>query len=290
MRRASPILCAIFLLAACHPGYGPVEDLSGFTSARLADDGDTVLFTYHRIRLRRPTGFGSVPDSGIPRYITDVNLLGVYSIQSGKTDVLRREKNREGQPGRWEYAVLSVISPIALVAEGGQLPGPDAVGLRHLLADFKAGVISDLDLKADLARHGRDPGEISLASSDGTLLFITPSIPEAQTPDLQRSPDYRPQLWARLPSGEYLKIAYSHHVVRVGSGEVIYWDLAAREYRAFSLSSRSSRALPDYDPPAEEREPDRCVGVSADRKTLELGTEVNGLWTREALPLDASDL
>lgn len=291
MWRTIPLLFVLTvgsLVAACNLGYGPLEDHSGFTSAQLAEDGDTVVFAYHRLRYRRATGFRAFPDGGIPKYVTDVVLLGTYKMNSRKLDIVRREVNRDWQPGQGAYTIVAVNGPMALVAQGGQLRGPFAFGLKHLLVNFEEGKATDLDLKADLARHDRDPGQIHLARPDGTLLFITPSLSEAQSVELQRSPNYKPEIWVRLPSGEYLRVAASHHFERVFGEDVIYWDLDTREFRAFSLATRKTRVLTDYKTPPYQDNITRGVSLTADRQMLEYGIKSPEGWDYRPLELPVS--
>jgi hypothetical protein len=244
MKRASLALLLLLPALACNAGYGPREDHSKFVSAKLAGDGDTVLFSFHRYLYRRATGFRAFPDGGIPKYETDINFLG---IQSPKQRQARHPPSRN-QP--------------RLAARPGQLHDsghqrrhrpdrPGRPGARTLRSRpqahprrFQAGKLTDLDLKADLAARGRDLGYIYLADAHGTLIFVTPSLQAgAGAQSRSASPDYVPEIWARTPAGDYLKVAASNHYERVRNGEVIYWMPDTRDFMAFSLSTRHARAL-----------------------------------------------
>ena len=175
-------ISTLLLLTSCHLGYGPLQDQSKFVSARLADDKRTVLFSFHRFAYRAATGWRAFPDGGIPKYVTDINLLGTYDLQTRKIKILRREKNSQWQPGSGLFTIHSANGSKALISQGGQLRGPFKLGVKYVLLDFQRGDATDIDLKSDLAQRGRDTGQIYLVDGDGTLVFVTLSLEEAKTP------------------------------------------------------------------------------------------------------------
>jgi hypothetical protein len=89
----------LFLLASCNSGYGPLQDHSRFVSAKLADDRKRILFSYHHFTYRPAAGWRAFPDGGVPKYLKDVNLVGTYDLPRKKVTILRRENNRDWQPG-----------------------------------------------------------------------------------------------------------------------------------------------------------------------------------------------
>jgi hypothetical protein len=290
MKRASLALLLLLPALACNAGYGPREDHSKFVSAKLAGDGDTVLFSFHRYLYRRATGFRAFPDGGIPKYETDINILGTYNRRNRKLDILRRETNRDWQPGQGNYTIHDINGDIALIAQGGQVRGPFAHDLKHILVDLKTGKLTDLDLKGDLAARGRDLGYLYLADAHGTLIFVTPSLQQAQASNPQRQPGYVPEIWARTPAGDYLKVATSNHYERVRNGEVIYWMPDTRDFMAFSLSTRNTRVLPGYKTPPYAGDVSRGVNLAPDRKSIQYGVKLGGSWQYQPLPLDSKQL
>lgn len=289
MQKLLPRTLAIVMLVACNAGYGPLQDRSQFVSVRLADDGRTVLFSYHRFLYRPAAGIRAFPDGGIPKYETDVNFLGALDRPTGKVRILRREKNTDWQPGSGNFTVHSMNGPRALVSQGGQLRGPFALGVRFQLVDLDRGSIEDLDLKADLARHDRDTGQIYLADPDGTLVFITLSLAEAAASGPPRSPEPVPEIWVRTPRGDYMKAASNSHYERMIGGEVIYWEPSTRDFMAFSPRTKKTRKAPEYKIPPYQ---DVSVGVilASDRKSLEYGVKTGDQWRYEPLPVDTNDL
>ena len=194
-------IVTLFLFASCDSGYGPRQDHSEFVSARLADDKRTVLFSFHRFVYRIATGWRAFPDGGIPDYVTDISFLGTFDHQTRQIRILRREKNSQWQPGHGLFYVHSTKGSKALISQGGQLRGPFKLGVKYLLIDFKQGSSTDLDLKSDLAKYGKDSGQIYLVDGDGTLVFVTLSLEEAKDSGAYRNTGLVPEIWIRTASG-----------------------------------------------------------------------------------------
>lgn len=290
MRCIPTLLFLLTLLTACNAGYGPLEDHSEFTGAKLAGDGETVVFAFHRFLYRPATGLRAFPDGGIPKYETDINFLGLYNRGTQKLDILRREENRDWQPGQGNFAIQDINGPMALVTQGGQLRGPFTLDHRHILVDWRNRTLTDFDLEEDLARHDRDAYVVRLAAPDGTLVLTTSSVEEGETPNIHRRPGFEPELWVRTPGGEYLKVADSKHFEEVANGEVIYWDPETRDFFAFSPASRSTRVLPDYKQKSKLKDITEGVSLSRDRQHIEFGTKTGDQWTYKALPLKPDDI
>ena len=279
----------LFLLVSCNTGYGPLQDHSEFVSARLADDKHTVLFSFHRFSYRPATGWRAFPDGGIPDYVTDINLLGAYDLQTRETKILRREKNSQWQPGSGLFSVHSTKGSKALISQGGQMRGPFKLGVKYVLLDFKQDNATDLDLKSDLAKFGRDSGQIYLVDGDGTLVFVTLSLEEAKDSGAYRNNGLVPEIWVRPPGGDYVKAAVSAHYQCTRNGEVIYWEPSTREFMAFSIAGHTTRKAPEFKVPGYE---DVANGVilTSDRRGLEFGVKVNGQWKYEPLDLKSGGL
>lgn len=289
MKRMPIAISTLFLLTACHLGYGPLQDYSKFVSARLADNKRTVLFSFHRFAYRAATGWRAFPDGGIPNYVTDISLVGTYDLQTREIKILRREKNSQWQPDSGLFTIHSTKGCKALISQGGQLRGPFKLGVKYVLVDFKLGDSTDIDLKSDLAARGRDTGQIYLVDEDGMLLFVTLSLEEAKVADAYRNSRMVPEIWVRTPRGDYMKAAVSAHYQSTRNGEVIYWEPSTRDFMAFSVVDRTTRKATEFKV-AEYEDVTTGVILSSDRKGLEFGVKVNGQWKYELLDLEPSGL
>ncbi len=289
MNRILPAISMLLLLTSCHIGYGPLQDHSEFVSTRLADDNHIVLFSFHRFAYRAAAGWRAFPDGGIPDYVTDINLLGTYDLQTRETKILRREKNSQWQPGSGLFFVHSTKGSKLLISQGGQRRGSFELGVKYVLLDFKQGNATDLDLKSDLARFGRDSGQIYLVDGGGTLLFVTLSLEESKDSSAHRNGGLVPEIWVRTPSGDYVKAAVSAHYQCTRNGEVIYWEPSTRDFMAFSIAGRTTRKAQEFKVAGYE---DVAKGVilSSNRKGLEFGVKVNGQWKYELLDLKLEEL
>ena len=223
------LLGVVAMATSCSIGYGPLQDHSEFVSARLADNKQTVVFSFHDYAYRPAAGWRAFPDGGIPHYVTDINLLGVYDLKTRKVRIVRRERNSEWQPGSGLFTIQDMKGTKALVGQGGQLRGPFRHGIKHLLLDFKSDKTDVLDLKSDLAQRGRDFGVIYLVDADGTLLFVTLSLEEAKDSGARRNKEIIPEIWIRTSGGDYLKVGASAHYECVRDGEVFFWVPSTRE-------------------------------------------------------------
>ena len=204
--------------------------------------------------------------------------------QTLKLRILRREKNSEWMPGSGLFYIHSVKGSKALISQGGQLRGPFKLGIKYVLLDFRSGTASDLDLKSELTRRGRDTGYIYLVDTDGTLVFVTLSLHEAKDSGAYRNRALVPEIWVRTPGGEYIKAAASAHYQCTRSGEVVYWEPSTREFMAFSIADRKTRKAPEFKALGYE-DIDTGVSLSPDRKALEFGVKVNGQWKYKTLDL-----
>jgi hypothetical protein len=284
MRTAIFAVWMLVILTSCSSGYGSLQDYSRFVSARLLDDKKSILFTYHHYAYRPATGWRAFPDGGIPRYEQDTSLIGVYDLSSRKVSILRREDNTDWQPGSGLYTIHAVNGANALIAQGGQLRGPFKQGLNYLLLDLARGNATPLDLKGDLARLGRDSGVIYLVDPDGTLLFITLPLAAAKDARAYRKNNEDQEIWLRTASGDYLKVAASSHYETVRNGEVIYWLPDTRQFQAFSIATRQTRSAPEFRH-ADYVDVTEGVILSANRKGVEYGVKVNGVWQYRPLEL-----
>lgn len=279
----------LVFLTSCSWGYGSLQDYSKFVSAKLLDDKKSILFTYHRYTYRPATGWRAFPDGGIPRYEQDSSLIGVYDLARNTVRILRREDNSDWQPGSGLYTIQAVKGAKALLAQGGQLRGAFKLGLRYLLLDVGQRSGTSLDLKGDLAKLGRECGEIYLVDPDGTLLFVTLPLSAEDDSRLQRKNHDASEIWVRTAAGDYLKVAAASLYETVRNGEVIYWIRATRQFRAFSLSTHQTRPAPEFKF-ADYVDVTEGVILSANQKGLEYGVKVNGVWQYQPIELTPQKL
>ena len=147
-----------------------------------------------------------------PRDLNDkarVSAAGVYDRERKKTTILHRENNRDWQPGSGLFTIHAVKGTKALLAQGGQLRGDFKLGLKYLLLDVAGGGSIHLDLKGDLARFGRDCGEIYLVDRDGTLLFVTQPLSADGDSRPRRKDIDASEIWVRTAGGDYQQVALS---------------------------------------------------------------------------------
>ncbi|MFC1735339.1 hypothetical protein ACFL1X_04430 [Candidatus Hydrogenedentota bacterium] len=283
---AGLVLATILMLCpGCVSGYGPAENHSAFVSAKLAGDERTVIFSYHEFFYRRATGFRAFPDGGIPKYLTDRNYLGTYNMDSQEVRILASEKNTKWQNGQGNFFIVSVEGQMALISQAGQLRGPFAHDIERFLVDVDSEEKIVFDLETDLAEHDRAGGQMYLVDAEGTLLLISPSIQEAEeNSNWNRDDSIVPEIWVRLPDGEYKLAAASRFYERVVDGEVIYWVLETRKYIAFNIETGVTRQATEYKVPPYE-DVTKGVLISRDKQYLEFGTRKNGKWNYEPLPL-----
>ena len=285
------VISVLAFMTSCWAGYGPLEDHSAFVSAQLADDKRTIVFSFHHFTYRRAAGWRAFPDGGVPEYVMDINLLGVYALQTREVKIIRREKNTEWQPGSGLFTILALKGSKALISQGGQLRGePFRMGVKHMLLDFKSDKAEVLNLKSDLAMRGRELGYIYLIDTNGTLIFVTMSKNEAKEFNSLNSSAYKnsgliPVIWARTPAGDYVKVATSAHYQCVRNGEVIYWEPSTRDFMAFSIADSKTRKAPEFRVPSYE-DVTEGVTLSHDRKALEFGVKVDGQWKYKPLDLN----
>jgi len=270
-------------------GYGPVEDHSEFVSARLADAQQTVLFTFHRFAYRPATGWRAFPDGGIPDYVEDVNILAAYDLAQKKVKMYRREKNSAWQTGSGLFTIHAINVNKALIAQGGQLRGDFKVAIRYIMLELKSGNCQDLDLKSDLAKYGRDCGQIYLVDTNGTLVFITLSLDEAKNPSSSRSSTLVPEIWVRDSKGSYWKVAASAHYECTRNGEVLYWEPSTRTFMAFSLATAQTRTAPEFKARPFEDVTQGAI-LTNDRRGIEIGEKVDGQWEYHTLDLKPGTL
>ncbi len=273
-------------------GLGAPEDRSHFVSAAVVAEQNLGIFTFNRIIYRPPVGWRTFPDGGIGRYLTDRKIIGTVDLDSGKVTILVRKDNEQWAFDQGDFHIDAVCGTKALVSEAGQRRSDLLPDGHHYGLDLSSGVLNEIFLEKELARHGRGMGQVYLVKPDGTLVFVTLPKGERWT----RNSSIVPEIWVRYPSGDYQKAGEG--AFRELKGGEIFFTRGA-EYHAFHLETRMTR-------PASRAEyaasfatapgggrycqgPDIDLRVSGD-KTLELGRRVNGTWRWQPLPIDLNAL
>jgi len=270
-------------------GYGPARDYSRFVTARLADDGNNVVFGFHRLVYRPAAGIRAFPDGGIPKYLADKHILGVYDRNAARLTILRKEPNRIWTDGQGETYVTEMNGPMVLVSQAGQgRRNLSQTIMRHCLVNWQTGKAEELDLRGDFASRGRDPGIIYLVDGEGTLLFVTHPLEEPGSSGKSREEGI-PEVWVRTPKGEYVKVAATAHYEEYSDGEVIYWQPDTRQFFAFRVSDKTTRRISRHNPPPL-KDATAGVNLSGDRKSLEYGTKKGDQWEYVPLGLTADML
>ena len=233
-----------------------------------------------------PPGRSALAELQSPRLLTFLFAIALTltDLQGRTIRTFRRQRNSEWQPGSGLFTVHSISGSKALISQGGQLRGTFTLGVRYVLLDLKSGKCVDLDLKSDLAKYGRDSGQIYLVDASGTLVFVTLSLAEAKDSGAIRNSASVPEIWVRSSRGLYSKVASSAHYECVRNGEVIYWEPTTRAFMAFSIANQQTRRAPEFKVHGFE-DVTQGVIMSSDHRGLQLGEKVAGQWNYRPLDL-----
>ena len=273
------------LLTGCPSGYGPAVDQSRFVSAKLSDDGRTAIFTFQRLVYRPAEGMRAFPDGGIPRYLEDEHWIGHVDLESGESRILAKQRNVHWAPGQGSYHVQQVVGATALLGRGGQRRYDLQFEYRSYLLDVRTGSLRELSLRSGLAELGRAPGYAYLVREDGLLVLVTPSLAEAeQHPQWSRVDAILPEIWLREPGGGLRRVAASHHYEGFRDGGVFYWSRRDRRHRRYDVATGETRGVEE----PRFATPDLRIGVglSSDRRSLELQSKTQAGWRYEPLPVE----
>jgi hypothetical protein len=171
-RRNIFVFFALLFPLSSFGGYGPEEDWSKFDSALLLSDGDTVVFTAAHHIYRRATGWRAFPDGGVPKYVADQQALGLFSISSGKLQVLSIRQNERFQPGDARLNAQDSCGTKVLLSYGGQLrfrsfwDSEVRYDKERFILDTSTNKISELNLP-----HFQRPVSNRLINARGDLLI-----------------------------------------------------------------------------------------------------------------------
>lgn len=271
----------LVLFSGC--AYGPRQDRSRFTSARLLDNGN-VLFSFQELVYRPASGIAAFPDGGIPKYEKDNNAVGIFDPRTGDCRLLMREKNSTWEHGQGLLFVMLACGKTALVSQFGQVRGKSTYSGRHWLVNVDSGKKQGLSLKEDFAALGREVGPIYLVSENGTLVFVNTLLEEPPVKGKARRDRDVPQIWVRRPDGKLVKVADGTHYECFADDSVIYWVFETRQFMAYRVSDGTTRRLDGYKTPAFQ-DITKGISVSSDGSRLELGRKEGDTWRYEPLPV-----
>jgi hypothetical protein len=288
MRRARWATAGLLLAAAlpvgCPWGYGPAVDRSRFVSARLSDDERTAVFSYQRLVYRPAEGMRAFPDGGVPRYLEDEHWLGRVDIVSGESRVFSRERNVHWAPGHGAYHVQQIVGSTALLGRGGQRRDDLEPEHRSYLLDVRSGALRELSLRRGLAQHGRALGYTYLVREDGLLVLVTPSLAEAEEHlHWNRVDAVVPEIWLRDATGSLRRVAASHHYEGFREGGVYWWSRRDRRHRRYDVATGEIRIVEN--PRFASADVRIGVGLSSDRRSLEVQHKTETGWRNQPLPV-----
>jgi hypothetical protein len=177
------LLCALSLvsltLISCSSGYGPPYGTDKLGSARVAQDGRSVIFSYRHERYKPAAGWRTFPDGGAGKHLEDSRHLLVMDVESGKVRLLKSYDNRDRAwlPGTWDVSVYEAMGERAILNVAGQSSGKGGKKFElvreKMWLDLTTGVTSSLPLSEELAARGHELKFFYLVDSDGTLVVVS---------------------------------------------------------------------------------------------------------------------
>ncbi len=227
---------------------------------------------------RPASGFNAYPDGGIPKYLRDRNIIGVFDPATGRVNIVHARENTEWQHGQGEFNIHDFKGRLAVITESGQRRSDYISDGHFYFLDLSTRNLALLPIGKDLAARGRDIGSFYLLDTRGTLLFVTPPRGARKT-GIETN-----ELWLRRPSGEYVLLAKASDYYGQSGGEVFYWSLENRTMHAYDVATGSIRVVPRYAGSSDPR-PSVSVGMSTDHKALELSRRYGDTWRTERVLL-----
>ncbi len=266
------------MLAGCNWGYGPPADHAKFTSAKLKADGTTCVFTFHDRIYRPATGLRAFPDGGRAKYVRDAHIIATVDVHTHQVNRIVDLPNREFLPGQGGFVVQDLRGDYAVVGQGGQ--GLDYEHRhRWWLLDTAKSMLSELDLQAEIAPHGRTVTHVFVGDAKGTLVLLTAPASSSASPDQQ--------VWSRTSEGTLRNLASTEHYYGVYRGEIWYYDTTERAGKRTNLLTgtsvverRADFAIPQVKP---------TTGCSATHAGLVHQVKHGDAWNDRPLPTSPAD-
>lgn len=280
------ILILSFIATGCSmAGYGPAVDYSRFVSVKLAGEGTAAVFTAQKLVYRPATGWRAFPDGGIPRYIEDEGIIGIYHLDSRTVRTIADEENKDWQDGQGQFFVSHANSKRAVITQSGQGRKDYLTQVRYFMLDIETARLTPMNIKEDFKDRGREVGYFYLLDDRSTLLFI--NQPLGSTTKEGASDD----LWLRYPDGEYLKVASGADYNGFTGRELIYWSLNENQLYSFNIDNRTKEIKPRnfYVPMERDSTLDvRCSSPGG--KRLEHWEKDAGQWRLKDTLMDIKDI
>ncbi|HET9160693.1 MAG TPA: hypothetical protein VFN88_08775 [Caulobacteraceae bacterium] len=281
MRKAWAAIAGLGL-AAC--SYGPSVDDSGFESAAVSADTKAVVFAYHRLSYRQPTGLAAFPDGGTPQYDRDSIVLAQAPVAGGEIHRIHTFA-ADGMPGSGHLTIRAYPGDPQhmLVALFDQPSARDLTRVRRWRLDLASWSLEPLpDVEKELAMVGRrlgarEFGDLRLAAGDGSLL-------------LGVSGADGDQLWTRSAEGRLRRIAPLTHFYGVVGDEVYLWSGdegvvdnwrtgVRRIVARYDPATRTTSTLIRDDPTVNaiqhrDHDPAPVATVSSDRQSISVDSDL----------------
>ena len=270
-------IAAAFSACSLLPGsHRPERDISAFVSAALLPS-NRVVFSFKNTAYRPAQGFAAFPDGGISKFTADDNILGVFDVGTSTLRILAREKNTRWTNDQGHFYIAAVNGALALVGRGGQTR--DMIGTlnTNYLLNVDDGSMREVRYAEALARNGQVATATYLVSPAGHMVFVTAS------PTAQRGAE-EGQIWLRSPDDSYRLVAGTHHYEGVENGEVIFWLLPTREFKAYNMTTHETRSLPGHKGRGYVDITEGVI-VPMTGEQVSLGHKVNGTWSYAPLPI-----
>ncbi len=197
MNRILLAISTLFLLISCTSDTVRSRTTANLSVLGLQTTNIPCCFRFTVLAIDRPPAGGPSRMAAFRTMSQISTFWGPTTSRLGRSKFCDARRIRNGSQAAVYSTVHSTKGSKALISQGGQLRGPFKLGVKYVLLDFKQGNATDLDLKSDLARFGRDSGQIYLVDGDGTLVFVTLSLEEAKDSGAYRNSGLVPEIWVR---------------------------------------------------------------------------------------------
>jgi len=269
MRLCLRLLLPLALLVA---GCGKVVDASKFTSARLLDDGRTIVYAVHELVYRPASGLAAVPDGGIPDYLKYAAVVGRYDRSSGRVMATTRLDTARWLPGQGAASIIDARGDWVLVRCAGQLHDTLQSATAYFVLQGVALAVQPLDLDVRLQANGLTLTELYFADARGTLAAVVTRA------------DGNREIRCRLADGTW-RAPLAGQLQQVDDSEVFIWQ-GGQQLLGYDPVRDLRRMVPANTVPPR---PEPAAGVTVANDRLEYGIRADSGWQYAPLPLTLAD-